>query len=164
MIKNDGTTPVGFSWTEHASPIFLQALPESQPSAGDGSPHVSNAQAQPISVLIVWIPSLCLETLENANRAPPAITVKRKSKAKSAKEFVHQDSSLTMVFACLEDAPMDSRTMDLEAVSVHQSPTADAKCRNLRTTMHALKDVPTALSPTLTAEHVILVPQDAKFV
>lgn len=69
-----------------------------------------------------------------------------------------------MVCAYLEDVPMDSRTMDLEAVSVHQSQTADAKCRHLRTTMHALKDVPTAPSPTLTAEHVILVPQGANFV
>ncbi len=50
--------PVDFSWTEHVSPIVPQALPESQPNAGDASPHVLNAQAQSISVLIVWIPSI----------------------------------------------------------------------------------------------------------
>lgn len=104
--------PVGFSWTEHVLPIVPQALPESQTNAGDASRHVSNAQAQPIFVLIVWIPSLCLETLENANRAPPAITFKPKSKAESVKEFVDQDFSLTTVCAYLEDVPMDSKKMD----------------------------------------------------
>jgi hypothetical protein len=45
--------PVGFSWTDHVLLIAPQALPEPQTNAGDAIPHVSNVQAQPISVLIV---------------------------------------------------------------------------------------------------------------
>ena len=69
---------VVFSWMDHASLPVHKVLPELERIAKDANHHALNALAPQITALIVWILSLSIKKPENVNKAPPAITAKRK--------------------------------------------------------------------------------------
>lgn len=108
-----------WSWMVLALPhAHLDSLKSDQ-DAKDANLHALNAQLHPASVLTVWIHSFSDQTLENVNRVHHAIMVRSKL-PEGAQEFVALVFTSTMELASLEDAQVDSRTMDSEDVSVHQ--------------------------------------------
>lgn len=112
------------SWTV---PVLILAQLDSQKLEAhvqDANPHALNAQAQLLSVLIVWIHSPLDRTLENVNKAQSATTVKSKT-TENVSEFAILDYSTKMELASSEVAQADSKTMDLVDVSATLSQLED---------------------------------------
>lgn len=106
------------------SPHAQLDSPELELHAKDANHHALNAQAQLLSVLIVWIHSFSDQTVENANKAQFATSVKSKT-TEDALEFAMLDFSTKTELAFSEDAQVDSRTTDLEVVSAALSQLED---------------------------------------
>jgi hypothetical protein len=104
--------------------VQLDSL-ELDQDAKDVPLHALNAQILQTSVLIAWILSFSDQTLDHANKAQLATTVKLKS-LENALEFVMLVFTSTTELVFSEDAQVDSRTMDSEVASAHQLQLEDA--------------------------------------